>query len=51
LYSNPGDLFLGHPGGLLLASGPVTITTDENGHVQADLTSARTVDRCPVLAG
>jgi hypothetical protein len=50
LFANPGDLFPGHPGGLLLASGPVTITTDENGQVLVDFTSARTVDLCPVLA-
>jgi hypothetical protein len=50
LFANPGDLGPGHPGGLLLASGPVTITSGENGQIQVDFTSARTVDLCPVLA-
>jgi hypothetical protein len=50
MFANPGDLGPVHPGGLLLASGPVTITSGENGQIQVDFTSARTVDLCPVLA-
>ena len=50
LTANPGDLGPGHPGGLLLAHGPVTITPGENGQVQVEFTSARAVDLCPVLA-
>ena len=50
LFANPGDFGAGHPGALLLVSGPVTISPGPNGEPQFDFTSARTVDLCTVLA-